>query len=157
MEAMQPIKKILTTSIFDVFEKMFFIFLEMSGTEKHQYDMVTLIRFSGPVEGEIRLYLSDSLVMVMAQNMLSLQQEEVTREMKEDCAKEAANMIGGQFIRTFDTTMIFQLTLPVCVPIKSIVQHDKPEPDYEQWLHLESESGYLGIVVSLKDYGIEGR
>ena len=30
MEATQTIRKILTTSTFDVFEKMFYIFLEMS-------------------------------------------------------------------------------------------------------------------------------
>lgn len=154
MEATQTIRKILTTSTFDVFEKMFFIFLEMSDTGRQQYDLVTSIRFSGPIKGEIRLCLSDSLMLVMVQNMLSMRQNDVTREMKEDCAKEAANMIGGEFLRTLDTTKIFQLTVPVCLPITSVVQQDSPGPNLEQWLNFESENGYLGIVVSLKDYGI---
>lgn len=152
MEAMQTIRKILTTSTFDVFEKMFFIFLEMSGTARQQYDLVTSICFSGPIEGEIRLCLSESLVLAMAKNMLSMKQSDVTREMKEDCAREAANMIGGQFLRTLDTAKVFQLTLPVCMPIGSVVQQNSPGPDLEQWLNLESESGYLGIMVKLKDY-----
>jgi CheY-specific phosphatase CheX len=154
MEDTQIIRKILTTSIFDVFEKMFFIFLEISRMGKRQYDLVTAIRFSGPIEGEIRLCLSDSLALVMVQNMLSMRQCDVTREMKEDCAKEAANMIGGVFLRTLDNSKIFQLTVPVCLPITSAVQQDIPGPDLEQWLNVESENGYLGIVVSLKDYGI---
>ncbi len=154
MEATQTIRKILTTSTFDVFEKMFFIFLEMSGTGRQQYDLVTSIRFSGPIEGELRLCLSDSLVLVMVQNMLSVRQDDVTREMKEDCAKEAANMISGEFLRTLDTTKIFHLTVPVCLPVTSMAQKDSPGPDLEQWLYFESENGYLGIMASLKDYGI---
>ena len=74
MEATQMIRKILTTSTFDVFEKMFFIFLEMSATGKPQYDLVTSIRFSGPFDGEIRLGFSDSLVLAMVENMLSVDQ-----------------------------------------------------------------------------------
>ncbi|MHB8907963.1 MAG: chemotaxis protein CheX [Syntrophales bacterium] len=155
MEAMQTIRKILTTSTFDVFEKMFFIFLEMSGTARQQYDLVTSIRFSGPIEGEIQLCLSESLVLTMAKNMLSMRPSDVPREMKEDCAKEAANMIGGQFLRTLDTTKVFQLTLPVCLPTGSVAQQNSSGPDLEQWLNLESENGHLGIMVRLKDYMIE--
>lgn len=155
MEAMQTIRKILTTSTFDVFEKMFFIFLEMSGTGRDQYDLVTSIRFSGPSEGEIRLCLSESLVLAMAKNMLSMKQSDVSREMKEDCAREAANMIGGQFLRTLDTAKVFQLTLPVCLPIGSVAQQNSPGPDLEQWLNLESENGYLGIMIKLKDYTVK--
>ncbi|MHB9099759.1 MAG: chemotaxis protein CheX [Syntrophales bacterium] len=155
MEAMQTIRKILTTSTFDVFEKMFFIFLEMSGTGRQQYDLVTSIRFSGPIEGEIQLCLSESLVLAMAKNMLSMRPSDVTREMMEDCAKEATNMIGGQFLRTLDTAKIFQLTLPVCLPTKSVAQQNSPGPDLEQWLNLESENGYLGIMVRLNDYMIK--
>lgn len=155
MEATQTIGKILTTSTFDVLEKMFFIFLEMSDVRRQQYDLVTSIRFSGPIEGEIRLCLSDSLALVMVQNMLSMRQKDVTREMKEDCAKEAVNMIAGEFLRTLDRTKMFQMTVPVCLPITSIILQDIPGPDLEQWLNFESEGGYLGVVAGLKGYGIK--
>jgi CheY-specific phosphatase CheX len=155
MEAMQTIRKTLTTSTFDVFEKMFFIFLEISATGRQQCDLVTSIRFTGPIEGEIRLYLSESLVMVMVKNMLSMRQSDVTREMEEDCAKEAANMIGGQFLRTLDSAKIFQLTLPVCLPVTSFAQQNSMGPDLEQWLNFESENGFLAIMANLKDYGIK--
>jgi hypothetical protein len=64
-------------------------------------------------------------------------------------------MIGGQFLRTLDTAKVFQLTLPVCMPIGSVAQQNNPGPDLEQWLNLESENGYLGIMVKLKDYTVK--
>ncbi len=152
MEATQTIRKILTTSTFDVFEKMFYIFLEMSATEKQQYDLVTSIRFSGPFDGEIRLGLSDSLVLAMVENMLSVDQHDITRAMREDCAKEAVNMISGQFLRTLDSTKIFHMAVPVCLPDSSVAQHDSPRQDLEQCLNFESEKGYLYLLASLKDY-----
>jgi CheY-specific phosphatase CheX len=154
MEATQMIRKILTTSTFDVFEKMFFIFLEMSATGKPQYDLVTSIRFSGPFDGEIRLGYSDSLVLAMLENMLSVDQSDVTREMREDCAKEAVNMIGGQFLRTLDSTKIFHMDVPVCLPGTSDVQQDSSGQDLVQRLNFESEKGHLYILAKLKDYGL---
>lgn len=154
MEATQMIRKILTTSTFDVFEKMFFIFLEMSATGKPQYDLVTSIRFSGPFDGEIRLCFSDSLVLAMVENMLSVDQLNITRAMKEDCAKEAVNMIGGQFLRTLDSTKIFHMAVPACLPDTSAAQQGGPEQDVEQCLSFESEKGDLYLLASLKDYGL---
>jgi chemotaxis protein CheY-P-specific phosphatase CheC len=154
MEATQMIRKILTTSTFDVFEKMFFIFLEMSATGKPKYDLVTSIRFSGPFDGEIRLCMSDTLVQAMVENMLGIDQVDITRAMREDCAKEAVNMIGGQFLRTLDSTKIFHMAVPVCLPDTSAVQQGSPGQDLEQCLSLESEKGDLRLVARLKDYGL---
>jgi chemotaxis protein CheY-P-specific phosphatase CheC len=154
MEATQKIRTILTTSTFDVFEKMFFIYLEISDAGTHQYDLVTSIRFSGPLEGEIRLCFSDSVVLSMAENMVSMDRNDVTREMKEDCAKEAANMVCGAFVRTLDMTKVFQLTIPVCLPNESAVPHESPGSNREDWQHFESKQGQLGIMVGLKAQGI---
>jgi CheY-specific phosphatase CheX len=154
MEATQTIRKILTTSTFDVFEKMFFIFLEISATGAQRYDLVTSIRFSGPFNGEIRLGFSDSLLLAMVENMLSVDQPDVTREMREDCAKEAVNMIGGQFLRTLDSTKIFHMDMPVCLPGTSDVQQDSSGQDLVQRLNFESEKGHLYILASLHGYGL---
>jgi CheY-specific phosphatase CheX len=154
MEATQMIRKILTTSTFDVFEKMFFIFLEMSATGKPQYDLGTSIRFSGPFDGEIRLYFSESLVLAMVENMLSIDQRDITRAMKEDCAKEAVNMIGGQFVRTLDPTKIFHMAVPVCLSDTSAAQQGSPGQDLEQCLSFDSEKGHLYLQASLKNYGV---
>ncbi|MFH1078929.1 MAG: chemotaxis protein CheX [Pseudomonadota bacterium] len=147
---MMIIKKILTTSTFDVFEKMFFTFLEQTGTGRRQYDSVTAISFSGPLAGEIQLHLSDPLALAMVENMLSVSQHEITREMKEDCAKEAINMISGEFLRTLDTTKSFHMGVPVCLPNASVVHEENPRPDFEQCLNFESEKGGLCIRASLR-------
>jgi CheY-specific phosphatase CheX len=152
MEATQTIRKILTTSTFDVFEKMFFIFFEISATGAQRYDLVTSIRFSGPFDGEIRLGFSDSLALAMVENMLSVDKTDITREMIEDCAKEAVNMIGGQFLRTLDSTKIIHMDVPVCLPGTSVVQRDNTGQDLEQCLNFESEKGHLYIGASLKGY-----
>lgn len=152
MEATQTIRKILTTSTFDVFEKMFFIFLEISATGKQQYDLATSIRFSGPFDGEIRLGFSDSLVLAMVENMLGVDQHDITRAMREDCAKEAVNMIGGQFLRTLDSTKVFHMAVPVCLLDTSVAQQGGPGQDLEQCLNFESERGHLCLLVRLEDY-----
>jgi CheY-specific phosphatase CheX len=149
MEATQTIKKILTTSTFDVFEKMFFIFLEMSGTEMQQHDLVTSIRFTGPIGGEIRLYFSDSLVLAMVENMLSVSPSDVTPAMREDCAKEAVNMIGGQFLRTLDSTKVFHMEVPECLP-DTLIGQDTLGQDLKQCVNFECERGRLCIVARLK-------
>ncbi|MBE0555758.1 MAG: chemotaxis protein CheX [Proteobacteria bacterium] len=154
MEATQTIRKILTTSTFDVFEKMFYIFLEISATGKQQYDLATSIRFSGPFDGEIRLGFSDSLVLAMVENMLNVDQHDATRAMREDCAKEAVNMIGGQFLRTLDSTKIFHMAVPVCLSDASAAQQDGPAEDLVQCLNFESEKGHLYLLASLKDKGL---
>ena len=151
MEATQTIRKILTTSTFDVFEKMFYIFLEMSASGKQQYDLVTSIRFSGLFDGEIRLGFSDSLALAMVENMLSVDHYDITGAMREDCAKEAVSMIGGQFLRTLDSATIFHITVPVCLPDTSAAHQDSPGQDLEQHLNFESEKGHLYLLAKLKD------
>jgi CheY-specific phosphatase CheX len=153
MEATQTIRKILTASTFEVFEKMFFIFLEMSATGKRQYDLATSIQFSGPFAGEIRLFFSDSLVLAMVENMLSVDRHAVTQAMREDCAKEAVNMIGGQFLRTLVSTKVFHMTVPACLPDTAVAQQESPGQDLEQCLSFESERGHLYLQASLNDCG----
>jgi len=153
MEHTQTIKKILTTSTFDVFEKMFFIFLELSAGGTERSGLVTSIGFSGPFDGEIRLGLSDSVALAMVENMLGMDRDDVSAVMKEDCAKEAVNMISGQFLRTLDSTKVFHMAMPVCVPDMAVVRQDRDERDLEQRLDFESEKGHLCILASLKTYG----
>jgi len=146
---MKAIKTILTASTFDVFEKMFYIFLETTDEGCPTYDFITSIRFSGPLTGEIRLYLSDSLALTMAKNMLSLDQIDITQAMKEDCSKEAVNMISGQFLRTLDATQVFHLTVPHCLTGTFGAESAAPESDSDHCLNFESENAHLCVRASL--------
>lgn len=112
MEAMGKMKKMITTSTFEVFEKMFFIFLEPVEKKDIVFDIETEIKFQGPVEGYMKMFLSDGLASSMVMNMLSLEEEEVTDYLKEDCVREAINMVCGNLMRTYDSSKVFNLSIP---------------------------------------------
>jgi CheY-specific phosphatase CheX len=153
METMTAIRKNLTVATFDVFEKMFYLFLETTTAESRRDDIVASLSFSGPFEGEIRLYLPNSVALAMVENMLNLREAEITTPIVEDCVKEAVNMIGGQFLRTLDPTNVFHLSLPICAANTSAARQADPGWDHHQWLHFESERGALSLSARLKASG----
>lgn len=111
-ESMKKIEEMMRLSISEVFEKMFFLFLEPLNDESNEYDMEAAIRFEGFPGGEIRLLLSMDMAKAMIQNMLGLEKDEITTQKMEDCSKEAVNMICGNFLGKFDSTKVFKLTIP---------------------------------------------
>lgn len=142
----KKIQEMLMNSIFDVFEKMFFVFLEPY-EEDIQYDLMTSIQFNGPMKGEIRTYLSRGIASVMVQNMLGLELKEVTEKTMEDCAKEALNMIAGNFLNKLEPDEVFNLSIPAYVK-----ESDKLSRDSRAALSMtfDSDNRYLGIVLNLK-------
>ena len=77
MENTVKIKQLLMNAIFEVFEKMFFVFLEPV-EEDVNYDMIASINFAGSAKGSIDILLTSDLADAMVQNMLSLDEEGVT-------------------------------------------------------------------------------
>jgi len=142
----KKIQEMLMNSIFDVFEKMFFVFLEPYD-EDIRYDLMTSIQFSGPVKGEIRSYLSRGIASVMVENMLGVEPKEVTDKTMEDCAKEALNMIAGNFLNKLEPKEVFDLSIPAYVK-----KSDKLSEDSHAALRLtfDSDNRYLGIVLNLE-------
>jgi CheY-specific phosphatase CheX len=112
MENMEKIRKTLTVSIFEVFEKMFYIFLEPVDKCNGEYKFAVSIKFSGPANGVIGVKFSRELAEVMVQNMLNIDRSEITDRLVEDCLKESVNMIGGNFLRKLDSSKVFNLSLP---------------------------------------------
>ncbi|MBN2396970.1 MAG: chemotaxis protein CheX, partial [Deltaproteobacteria bacterium] len=101
-------------SISEVFEKMFFLFLEPpDDDEAGTYDMESSIRFDGSMKGEVRVLLSRNMAKAMVQNMLGLEEDKIIPQRVEDCAKEAVNMVCGYFLGRFDSTRVFTLSAPV--------------------------------------------
>lgn len=112
-ENMKKIEETMRLSIFEVFEKMFFIFLEPLIGECDEYDMEAAIRFEGFLSGEVRILFSIDIAKNMIQNMLGLKGNEITTQRIEDCSKEAVNMVCGNFFGKLDNTKIFDLSIPV--------------------------------------------
>ncbi|MEN6623019.1 MAG: chemotaxis protein CheX [Smithella sp.] len=98
-------------AIFEVFEKMFFVFLEPVD-EDIRYDMIASINFTGPTKGTIDVLLTSDLASAMVQNMLSVDDDGITPKLIEDCVKESVNMIAGNFLQKYDSTKVFDLSIP---------------------------------------------
>jgi len=146
MANMKKIQEILMNSIFEVFEKMFFVFLEPFD-EDIQYDMMTSIQFNGPMKGEIKAYLSKGVARIMVQNMLGLEPKDVTDKTMEDCAKEALNMIAGSFLNKLDAKQVFDLSIP---EYEKKTDKFKKESDATLNLTFDSDDQYLGITMNLE-------
>lgn len=142
----KKIQEMLMNSIFDVFEKMFFVFLEPCD-EDIQYDLMTSIQFRGPLNGELKSYLSSSIASVMVQNMLGLEPREVTDKTMEDCAKEALNMIAGNFLNKLEPEAVFDLSIPAYVKKPGKLSDDSHAA---LSLSFDSDNRYFGIVLNLE-------
>ena len=90
---------------------MFFIFLEPGGRAPvHDYEAA--IRFDGPQRGVIRILFTRPVARLMVRNMLGLDNGAVTEPHVEDCVKEAANMVCGNFLVNLDASKKFTMSLP---------------------------------------------
>ena len=145
------IQELMMNAIFEVFEKMFFVFLEPV-EEDVKYDMIASINFVGPIKGEIDVLLTHDLACAMVQNMLGVDADGVTQNLIEDCVKEALNMIGGNFLQKYDSSKVFDLSIPVFKneSNESAVLATKEAAVSETvWnLSFESNEGQLGVRMS---------
>jgi len=141
-ENMKKIRKTMTPSISDVFEKMFYIFLEPLDIRYDEYDMEATISFDGTISGDVRILFSREIVMAMVQNMLGLKEDEITGQDMEDCSKEAVNMVCGSFLSRLDSTKVFNLSSPSF----------KEPGDLESGedicrMDFDSDYGKIGVIV----------
>lgn len=146
---MEKMKEIMENSIFEVFEKMFFISLEHSSVECSDYDMESSISFSGSISGEVKLLLSKKISTVMVQNLLTMKEDVIAEREIVDCSKEAVNMICGNFLAKLDDqTNISDLTIPVFAkpPEFTLFRHDNVT-----MLNFVSDDGEVGVVMRLWD------
>ena len=148
-ENMERIEKTMTSSIFEVFEKMFYIFLEPldAGSRYDEYDMEAAIGFDGTMSGNVRVLLSREIVMAMVQNMLGLRGDEITVQEMEDCSKEAVNMVCGNFLGRLDNREAFNLSLPT-------FKEGRPrglESGKDIYrMDFDSDYGKMGVIVRIQ-------
>ena len=111
-ENMEKIGKTMTPSIFEVFEKMFYIFLEPLDARYDEYDMEAAIGFEGVMSGQVTILFSKDIVKSMVQNMVGIDEDKISIQDMEDCSKEAVNMVCGNFLGRLDSTEVFNLSSP---------------------------------------------
>jgi CheY-specific phosphatase CheX len=146
---MENVREILRESIFEVFEKMFFIFLEPGGRVLvHDYE--TSIGFDGPHRGSIRILLARPVARLMVRNMLGISDEKEIERHVEDCVKEAANMVCGNFLVNLDASKKFTMSLPVFS-----AKPGQP-PVVSEGVHafdFDCEAGKMGVVLEMQGKG----
>lgn len=149
MEPMQKMNQMLMDSIFEVFEKMYYLFLEPLEAAHATYDMAASIGFHGPAEGEIRLMVSKRVAEKMAQNMMNIREEDLNGKLVEDCLKESVNMICGNFLHKFDSSRVFHLAMPAFEGAPVVVDYTESLPPIR--LAFESEGDGVGLSMSMRD------
>lgn len=145
MENTKKIPELLMNAIFEVFEKMFFVFLEPVD-EDVKYEIIASINFTGPAKGHIDVFFTRNMAEMMVQNMLNIDAASITDKLIEDCTKEAVNMIGGNFLQKYDSSKVFDLSIPV-LNYKSGV-FTKQEKNACN-LSFESNGSLMGITMNV--------
>ena len=146
---MANVKEILTESIFEVFERMFFIFLE-PGARAAVHDYEAAIRFDGPRRGAIRILFTRAVARLMVRNMLGRGNGDVTEPHVEDCAKEAANMVCGNFLVNVDASKKFNMSLP-----EYSARPGQPPAASEGVVafDFDCEAGKMGVILEIEGKG----
>lgn len=113
MENILKVRQTLMNSIFEVFERMFYVFLEPAESRPNgEHSYRAAISFSGPLMGELRAFFSRPLAEAMLRNMLNVGGNEINERLMSDCLKEAVNMICGNFLGKHDSGQVFDLSIP---------------------------------------------
>jgi len=146
---MQNVKETLAESIFEVFERMFFIFLE-PGSRSPVHDYESAIRFDRPQRGEIRILLTQPVARLMVCNMLGIEDGAVTEQHVADCVKEAANMVSGNFLVNLDPSKKFVMSLP---GFSARPGPHSPPSGGAVALDFDCEAGKLGVVLAMEGAG----
>jgi CheY-specific phosphatase CheX len=147
MANIKKTEEMLMMAIFEVFEKMFYLFVEPLRDGAGDYDLTAAVNFNGPVEGSIRISLSRGIAETMVQNMLNLEKDEITEPLMADCVKESINMICGNFVRKLDPEKVFPLSIPTFEWLKA-ESHVGEQKESEMCLTFTADGGYVQVAMS---------
>lgn len=134
-------------AVFEVFEKMYYTFLEPGESEPSDVPRrVVQIEFTGTLGGDMYVYYSKELAETMIENALGLDKGEITHQVVEDCLKECINMICGNFLQKIEPDKVLQLSIPRYMGELPVPRDIDPSLA----LHLTFESDGMPLDVILK-------
>ena len=146
---MENVKEILAASIFEVFERMFFIFLEPGGSPPIP-DCEAAIRFDGPRRGTMRILFTRPVARLMVRNMLGLDNGAVTEPHVADCVKEAANMVCGNFLVHLVASKKFTMSLP---EFSARPGQPPADPGDPVAFDFDCDAGKMRVVLTIEGTG----
>ncbi len=151
MEQNKILRQNLMKAVFEVFEKMYYIYLEPVDDEAVGKDFSSVeIGFSGDIGGSIIARFPQELSMMMAANALGMDEQEMSDQILADCRKECLNMLCGNFLQKHDADKLFHMTLPKAVIGKGGSEIDGGREIYK--LDLNFESAHIPLRVEMIIY-----
>jgi CheY-specific phosphatase CheX len=151
MANIKTIQEMMTRAMFEVFERMYYIFFEPLRGNGENYQMKSTINFSGSTQGSIQIFLSKGIAEMMAQNMLNLQEEEINLPIMADCVKESLNMVCGNFVRKLDPERVFDLSIPIFEIIPDDCDQGSEVTDHQMDLTFVADGGNVRFIMTAPD------
>lgn len=117
---MERLWEILKNVTSEVFETMFYLFIEPQDDEdiynlRSQWQgpgVLAQVTLQGPQTFTLGLALPVELCRLMAKNFLGLHEDEVSQESLVDVLKESSNMIAGLLVSHLNNSSAYQLQIP---------------------------------------------
>jgi chemotaxis protein CheY-P-specific phosphatase CheC len=127
------LKTAMMTSISEVIETMFFMSLEFSDNASIETDVIKdtenniacRIDFSGKFSGYFIFIMPEKLILEMTESFMGLDRNDITEEHSSGTIKEAINMLAGSSLSAFDSTIVFDLSIPEIVDTSEVVSSGK--------------------------------
>lgn len=151
MVNIKTIREMLTKAIFEVFERMYYIFSEPLKGNGGNYQMKSTINFRGSANGRIQIFLSRGIAETMVKNMLNLKQDEIDLPIMADCVKESLNMICGNFVRKLDPERVFDLSIPIFEMISDDGDKGPEVMDHQVDLTFVADGGNVRLIMTAPD------
>lgn len=151
MANIKTIREMLTKAIFEVFERMYYIFSEPLKGNGGNYQMKSTINFRGSANGRIQIFLSRGIAETMVKNMLNLPQDEIDLPIMADCVKESLNMICGNFVRKLDPERVFDLSIPIFEMISDDGDKGPEVMDHQVDLTFVADGGNVRLIMTAPD------
>ncbi len=151
---MKDLKKMMTTSISEVLETMFYMALEFEDYESldscgilHEENVrVCRLVFSGTFSGHFSIFIPEKVLITMAVDFMGEDKENITREHSDGIIKEVINMVAGNMFAAYDNQVEFQLGIPEIIDTETFLAKITKAPP-KNLILAESIEGYLGFTI----------
>jgi CheY-specific phosphatase CheX len=159
-----PLRQAAAQAASNVFETMFFVFLEPLDPEAVEVDPPTAdaewlqctLGFRGPIQGRLRLGLPYAFACELATNFLGLEAE-ASEAQAVDMVKELSNMVCGNLFSIFDKRQITVLDIPSAVLIDSDPSPAGPRPPQSLRLDFTAENHRMRLEIETGPPARDGR
>jgi len=146
------LKTAMATSISEVLETMFFMSLDFGNNASIETDVVgdsdkvvaCKITFKGEFSGHFVFLVPENTLLEMTENFMGLDSGDISKEETEGTAKEAINMLAGATLSSFDSGLVFNLSMPEILDSKEATASAKESED-EIIVVTNTAGGYIAL------------